>query len=492
MGEGECWTVMICYDEQKAALPLNLAGKRPKCRSQGAFLNLQNNNRSLTAGSLWRNIWETSWPMVAIMILNFLVGFTDVYVAGLINEKVQAAVGFVSQLYFFVIIFANAVSVGTLAMVARSAGAGDRARGIEVARHSLAFSMAAALGLTVLGLLFSREIISLAGFPEEIREIALDFFRIFCLALCPNYLLIISNAVFRASGELGRPLLTMTLVSILNIIGDFGLVFGIGPLPAMGYRGIAVATAASFAVGMTVNLLFFRSPAWRDLYRRPFRMSQGILGRIVRIGWPAGLLQVVWSAGSIVLYNILGRLGEQSVTAIASLTNGLRLEAVIYLPAFALNMAASVLVGQNLGAGKPERAGKVGWHIALSGVALVSAMALVTFLFAEQLASLLTTNPAVLEETARYLQYNMISEPFMALSAILGGGLQGAGDTRGTMRVIMVSMWGVRLPLAYFLALRLNLGAQGVWSAMVVSMCLQGVLMAWRFRKGHWKGIAVE
>jgi Na+-driven multidrug efflux pump len=155
-------------------------------------------------------------------------------------------------------------------------------------------------------------------------------------------------------------------------------------------------------------------------------------------------------------------------------------------------MAASVLIGQNLGAGSPQRAEQVGWKIAGSGTVLISLMALAIFLTAEQCASALTTHPGVLEETSRYLRINMLSEPFMAASMILGGCLQGSGDTRGTMWIIVTSMWFIRLPLAYVLGLVMHLGATGVWIAMIISMGVQGVLMTLRYRKGRWKELRVD
>ena len=216
------------------------------------------------------------------------------------------------------------------------------------------------------------------------------------------------------------------------------------------------------------------------------------LRQIVRIGWPAALLQVAWNAGSIVLYNILGRLGEASITALAAIANGLRIEGMIFLPAFALHMAASVLIGQNLGAGNPERAERMGWRLAATGVVLMSLMAVAIFIRAEAFAALVAQDPAVVAETARYLRYNMLAQPFIALSLALGGGLQGAGDTRGTMGVIVTAMWLIRLPLAWLLALFLGFGAAGVWAAMVASMTFQGVFMARRFHGGRWKQLKLE
>lgn len=443
-------------------------------------------------GSLWANIWEISWPMLLVMVFFFLVGLTDVYVAGLISSEVQAAVGFIDQLYFLIIIIANAISIGTLAMVSRSAGSGDRERALGIARQSLLFSVLIALIISLIGLFLYRDIVILAGFPTGIRDIAEKFLRIFALALGPNYILIISNAVFRARGDVKKPLITMFIVSVLNIAGDFVLVFGLFFFPKMGYTGIAASTALSVTAGMAINLFFLTRGWWKTFYSGSWRLSLALIKRIVGLSWPAAMLQVAWNAGTIVLYNILGRLGPESVTALASITNGLRIEAVIYLPAFALNMAASVLVGQNLGAGNPGRAERVGWKIAQAGVLLVSVMALVIFIWAEHIASAVTRNPAVLAETTRYLRINMLSEPFMAVSSILGGGLQGAGDTRGAMWVIIIAMWFIRLPLAYIAALVLNYGATGVWVVMITSMTAQGLLMAGRFHRGRWKTLKVD
>jgi MATE family multidrug resistance protein len=454
--------------------------------------SLKDQPTDLTSGNLWVHIWRLSWPMLLIMLFNFLVGLTDIYVAGLINPQVQAAIGFINQLYFLLIIVANAISIGTVALISRNIGSGDPARAQANAKQSLIFGFLIAVILTIAGLVFSHEIIAAAGFPPEIRTIGETFLRIFAFALGPSYLLIISNAVFRASGEVRKPLLTMFVFSAINVLGDFALVFGIPPFPKLGYPGIALSTAIAATISMGINFIFFSLPRWRALYQRPWFISIASIKTIANLGWPAALLQIAWNAGSIVLYNILGRLKEASIVALASLTNGLRIEAIIFLPPFALNMAASVLVGQNLGAKNPERAEAVGWKIAWAGVLLISVISICIFIWAGYFASFLTKDPAVLAETTRYLRIMMFSEPFMALSLILGGGLQGAGDTRGNMWVIVISMWLIRLPLAYLLALVLGYGAVGVWVAMITSMTVQGILMARRFHQGQWKALQVE
>lgn len=446
---------------------------------------------NLISGSLWENIWRMSWPMLLVMIFQFLVGLADIYVAGFLGPDIQAIVGFVSQLYFLIVIIANALSIGTVALFSRAIGSGRQEEAVHIARQSLVFGFFCGLVIAFAGLFFHDQIVRIAGFPPEIRDTASDFIIIYSLALAPNYVVIIANAVFRAGGEVKLTLFSMFFISLVNIVLNFVLVRGLFSFPAIGYRGIAVSTAIAMGIGMVISMALFRRSSSRQIFAGRWSVSSGMVMKIFRISWPAALLQLSWSAGSIILYNILGRLEAGNVYAMAALTNGLRIEAIIYLPAFALHMAASVLIGQNLGAKDPERAEQIGWRITRAGVVFVSTLSLPIFIWPEVFASPVARHPEVLWETARYLRMNMLSEPFMALSAILGGCLQGAGDTKGTMLIIVTAMWIIRLPFAWFLGIEAGFGAAGVWTAMVVSMIFQGILMTARFRNGKWKGLKI-
>lgn len=449
----------------------------------------QNGTVNLTTGSIWTNIWYMSWPMLLVMLLNFFVGLTDIFVAGFLGPDIQAIVGFVGELYFFIIIVANAVSIGTVAILSRAVGAGRFKDALSAARQSLLLGVICSLVLTAAGLLLKDRIISLAGFTGETRQTALNYFEIFVFALAPNYIVILTNAIFRAGGEVKLQLTVMSFISVINVALDFLLVFGLSSFVGIGYRGIAIATAAAMTVGTFVCLVLFKKSMWREIYSGGWRLSVDLVRQIFSISWPAALIQISWNAGTIFLYNILGNIEEGSITGMAALTNGLRIEAIIYLPVFALHSAASVLTGQNIGAGAPERAEKIGWKISLSGVAFVSFMALPIFIWAGSIASPVARDQHVLAETVRYLRIMMLSEPFMAISVILGGCLMGAGDTKGMMIVIVSALWIIRLPLAYLLAVSAGYGALGVWLAMIVSMFFQGIAMTIRFRGGQWKSV---
>ncbi len=441
----------------------------------------------LTTGGTWKNIWFMTWPMLLVMFFNFLVGITDIYVAGFLGPEIQAIVGFVGQLYFFIIIAADAISIGIVVILSRAVGAGKFQDALSVARQSLLFGVACALALTLPGLFLKDQIISLAGFSGNVREIAVDFFVIYVFALAPNYIVILSNAIFRAGGDVRLSLIAMFFVSLINVALDFLLVFGFFSFNGMGYRGIALATAVSMSAGTVICLFLLRKSRWKDIFSGTWRVSTDLIRRLFILSWPIALIHISWNTGNIIIYNILSRLQDVSITAMAALTNGLRIEAIIYLPVFALNMAASVLTGQNLGAGAPERAERIGWKISLSGVALISLLALTVFIWAEEISSPFAKDQHVLAETVRYLRITMLSEPFMAISVILAGCLMGAGDTKGTMFVIVSALWIIRLPLAYILAVVAGYGALGVWLAMIISMFVQGIAMTVRFRSGRWK-----
>jgi putative MATE family efflux protein len=420
------------------------------------------------------------------MFLQFSVGLTDAWVAGRFGADVQAAVGFVGQVLFLFNVLGTAMGVGLVAVIARAEGARDAATADHAARQGLMLALLLTLPLAAAGLLWRPGPWALAFLPVEVARRAAELLPLYAASLAPQALLNAAAAVFRARGRTGLVLLVWGVTAGLNLWWVFGLSFGIGPFPALGPRGIAGATAASSLAGAALAAaLVLLGAAPRRCNPEGWRPDLALARRLWSLGWPAGLLQVGWNLGSLALYAILGRLAEGAVAESAALTNGLRIEAILYLPAFALNMITAVLVAQALGAGEPEAAARAGWRVASAAVAVLGTLALPGFVFSRELAGFLAPDPSVREATHLYLRFNMVSQPFMALSVCLGGGLQGAGDTRGTMKVVLGSLWGVRIPLA--LAAAPLFGSRGVWGAMVASMVLQGVGVAARFRRGAWK-----
>ncbi len=435
-----------------------------------------------------KDIWRLSWPLVLTMFLLFSVGLADVYVAGRFDPEVQGAVGFGSTLLFFFGVIANSLGVGLVAIISRQKGARDESGIWHSARQGIFLASLLTVPLSILGIVSVNSPLLLAVLPPPVALVARNLLPFYALALWPQAIITIAGAVFRARTQMLLVLVCSGGTALLNFIGDFALSYGFWTFPALGPQGIAVATAASSVAGAALGVAILIG---QGLKTDGWRPDIVLMKKIAKLSWPMGVLQMGWYLGNIFLYGILGRLPAQAVEATAALTNGLRIEAVLYLPVYALNMISAVLVAQAMGAGNTRKARNTGWRIARAAAVVLTLVAVPVFIYSMEIAGLITPDPVVREMTHLYLRFNMLSQPFMALGICLGGALEGAGDTFGVMKVVLGALWGFRLPVAAALALATGLAANGVWLAMVLSMILQCILMAWRYHKGKWKSYNV-
>jgi putative MATE family efflux protein len=316
--------------------------------------------------------------------------------------------------------------------------------------------------------------------PEELKRPAISFIQIYSVGLFFHYLLINSNGILRSCDRVKDSLKTQALVCALNIALNFLLVFH----TPLGFRGIATATASSVFIGSMVNLWKVRS-----LMPRVKDFSLDLVKKMVIIGWPIGMLQVLWQLSSMVLFLILSALPEHRVEILAALTTGLRIESVIYLPVFGFNMANAVVVGNLLGEKREEDAFRSGAITAAIGVVIVTVMVIAVILNARWIASSLSHNEMVIRESMKYIYISMISEPFMAWGIILGGGLNGAGDTRSVMIRVALSVWLIRVPLSYIFVVLFGFGPVAVWWSMNISQFVQAFLMSKRYFGREWLSV---
>jgi len=415
--------------------------------------------------------------MTVIMVFEFLIGLTDVYIAGKVSKEIQATYGFVIQLYFIFIVIANALTVGTVSVISRLYTSGDKTELTKAVFSSLVTAVGAGIVLAVAGIFFGPEIIRLLNIPEELKHFAIPFIEIYSLGLLFHYLLINCNGILRSCQMVKRSLKTMALVCVINIALNFFLVFH----TSLSFRGIAAATASSVFIGSMINLAYVRKVMIGEK-----KFSMNMVMKMVGIGWPIGLLQVLWQLSSMVLFLILSALPENKIEILAALTTGLRIESAIYLPVFGFNMANAVIVGNLLGEKKQEDAFRSGIITAAIGVFIVATMVIVVILNARWIVSFLSSNSIVIRESIKYLYISMISEPFMAWGMILGGGLNGAGDTRSVLMRVALSIWLVRIPLSYILVVFFGFGPASVWWSMNLSQFLQAFLISKRYLNRGW------
>jgi multidrug resistance protein, MATE family len=421
--------------------------------------------------------WSVAWPMILIMLFEFFIGLTDIFVAGRVSKEAQATYGYAVQLYFMFIVIANALTVGTVSIVSRQFTAGDPKRLSVVVFSSLVAASTAGAGLAILGVLLVPIIVRLLNMPQELRTMAIPFVRIYAAGLLFQYVMINCDGILRSCNMVKNSLKTNAIVAILNV----GLCLLFVFRTPLGYTGIALATVIAVGVGSMLNFYFVRRVITGT---RQFETSA--VKEMLKIGWPMGALQVLWQLASVALFLIIGELHENRVEVLAAFAIGLRVESVIYLPAFAFNMANAVIVGNLVGQKKLNEAYKSGLTTAGIGVTVVTVLVLIVILNAWWITSFLSTNDTVITEGVRYLYISMISEPFMAWGIILGGGLNGAGDTRGVMIRVALSLWLVRIPLSYVLVTAFGFGPAAIWWSMNASQAVQAFLMYRRYAQRRW------
>lgn len=439
-----------------------------------------------------RESWSMGWPMILIMFFQFSIGIADVYVAGFLGTEILAAVGYVGQLYWTLMILANGLTVGTVSMVSQAYGAKCNEGVGSITVHSLALGVLISGALTALAQLHPEAIVRIAGMPEDIQSIAVEFLRVFSLVLTPTYMMIITAGVLRASGRVRVAMTNSFVAALVNVTGDLVLGFGWGPIPALGYIGIAWATASATSIGMCLNMAYMFAGRDRMISSFPAGFLPRCLKNLIRLGIPTALQQTAWNAGTLVIYFLAGQLESGQVTALAAMTAGVRVEAIIFLPVFALNMASAVLTGNRLGAGDTVGARSGAKATAALCVGIIILPALAIFVFAPHISTLLTEDPSVRAEMTRYLRVNMLGVPFLAVGITLSGALQGAGDTVGTMKIIFTGMWIFRIPLMLAVIHILHAGALGLWWSMTISMMLMCSLLVLRFRGDKWIKASID
>jgi multidrug resistance protein, MATE family len=427
--------------------------------------------------ALLKESWLVSWPMTLIMFSDFLIGITDIFVAGRISKEIQAAYGVAFQVYFIFFTIAMAFTVGTVSVVSRLYNSSGKDSYRCAVYSSLVSTGVFGCIFGIIGFFAGPLVVSLLHIPVVVKNYAVPMLRIYAAALVFDYLLLNSNAILRSSKKIIVSLRTMCIVSVLNIVLNFVLAFH----TPMGYLGIAVASAVSLLCGVIINVFPVRS-----LLENCGQFSLAVVREMIGIGWPMALLQFSWQGATIVLYTILGGLPVDPVGTMAAFTNGVRLESAVFLPAFAFNMANAVIVGNLIGQKRTDDAYHNGIVTACLGAALVAGLTVIVIAFAPRIMPALTTSPSVAKAGIIYLRIAFLSEPLMAWGVILAGGLSGAGDTRRIMMIVVLSVWVVRIPLAYFMGLRFGFGPAGIWWAMNASILVQSFFMTRRYFSRRW------
>jgi putative MATE family efflux protein len=444
----------------------------------------------LGAAQLRKRVIALAWPSVADNLLATMVSIVAMIMVGSLGSNAIAAVGISNQLVWLAYVVFMALGVGATALVARAIGGGNQAEANQVARQGLLLSCVLSVVVTVVGLVGARQFLASVASDAELVAMALPHFAISmatCLLAAISFGL---AAVLRGAGDMKSPMFANAVANVCNVVFLYGLINGRLGMPRMGVAGAAVGSSLARLVACAILLWVVakgKSPirlSMRDNWRPDVKM----LTRIGNVGLPSAAEQGLMTFGMLVFTRMVVAINTETYAAHQIALNVAQLS---FMPGQGFAMAATTLVGQSLGAKRPDLAERFATVTQRLGAMVMGAMGVVFFVFGRQIAALYTSEAVVLALAAQALRYSSFSQVPNSVYFIYAGALRGAGDTRWPLYITGLGIWVIRLNLARYLISTLALGLLGVWTSIIVDMLARSVVMGLRFRSGRWKTIRV-
>lgn len=437
----------------------------------------------LTRGNLAAGIWKLALPTMVTSALYDLFNIVDMVFVGKLGPQAIAAVSISGVLMGLIRMGAMGISTGTVAMISRFVGQEDREAAQKVLGQSITLSLISSAVVALLGLLLAAPLVSALGAEEDVVAAGAAYLRIMCLGSITMFFSISLAAGMRGFGDAVTPMWALGIASLLNIGLDPLFIFGIGPFPRLEVAGSAIATVIARGVGSAI-LITVLLKGCRGIRATGFGISgSGLMRRIIKIGSFSALRSLGMNVSRLVLIRIIATFGTFAVAAFGI---GMRLRLFVLILGFGLGNATAVAVGQNLGAGRPDRAERGAWlSVLFFGFFIVFASILFVAI-PQAVIGIFNTNPQVVRYGTSFLYFFVPSLFLLDFSVILGRAIDGAGDTRATMIITGIALVAIGIPMAW--GFSRMWGVNGVWAALIGSNAIQGLGMVLWFRTGRWKG----
>jgi len=447
--------------------------------------SLRDNEVDYTQGRVSVALGLLAIPMMLEMSMEAIFAVVDIAFVSRLGTDAVAAVGITEALITILYAVAIGLGMGVTAMVSRRIGAKDQDAAARVTGQSIWFGALLSIVIGVLGVIFAEDMLRMMGASESVVDQGKGFTAVLLGGSASILYLFLLNAAFRGAGDAAVALRSLWLANGINIVLDPCLIFGLGPFPEMGVTGAAVATTIGRGVGVVYQLYYLIGGRGRlEFHMRHLRFEFALMRRMIIIS-VGGIGQFLIATSSwIVIMRIVAIYGSG---AIAAYTIALRIIEFVFLPAWGLGNAAATLVGQNLGAGKPDRAEESAWQAAKYNAIFMTGLGFLSVLAAPWIAALLSSDPDVLRYGTSCIRILGIGYPMYAVGMIMVQALNGAGDTATPSILNFVCFWLTQIPLAWWLAEPLSWGPNGVFWSIVISESLLTVLSVMVFRRGNWK-----
>ncbi len=451
---------------------------------------LRGTRHDYTSGALGRAIFLLAVPMVVEMAMESIFAVVDVFFVGRLGAGAVATVGLTESLMIVIYTLAFGLSIGATATVARRIGEKDRDAAGRAAVQVLLLGALISGALGLLGASFAPQLLALMGADSAVIATGSGYARVMLGGSATAFLLFVVNAVFRGAGDPAVAMRILIVANAINIVLDPMLIFGVGPFPELGVTGAAIATTIGRSVGVLMALwMLARGVGHLAVRRSHLAVEPSTMWSIARLSG-MGTFQV--AIGSMSWMGLVRVVSSFGATAVAGYTIAIRLVIFALLPAFGLAGAAATMVGQSLGAGKPDRAEQAVWTAAKYDVVFLSAIGAVFLLFTPSVIGIFTTDAAVAAVAIYGLRAITIGFPLFAAGMVLEQAFNGAGDTWTPTWVNLLAFWLIQIPLAWILATPVGMAERGVFIAVPVAYSVLAVTSTVLFRKGKWRSTQLD
>lgn len=427
-----------------------------------------------------KQVLSLALPVVLSSLLQRSVGIVDIFLVGGLGASAIAAVGIAQVMVFVGMSLSWGINVGATVLVAQLFGADRKQDAAQAAFQALLLACGAALLIMFLGLSYGNSIAVLLGADAGLQAILADYTKIlFCFILF-SVLINVLAGIMQGTGDTKTPLAAVLIVNILHVLVAYPLIYGYLGLPKLGVQGAAIAIAISECLGAIFLLLYsFRKRL--VVVTSAFEMKYTTM--TIKLGYPIFIDRLLQNMGSLLFAKVVLLYG----TAVyAAHQVGLAIEAFSFMPGYGIAVAAATMVGQNLGAGKPQRARISAYEANRFAVILMAGMGLVFFFFPYALLRAFTSDPEVIKYGILYMKIVAFAQIPLAITMVVGGSLRGAGDTGFIMFATLAGMWFVRLPIAAVLATVFSAEIHFIWSMMILDWIVRMSFLVWRYRRETW------
>lgn len=435
-----------------------------------------------------KQVFKLAGPSFLEMALVALVNMADMIMVGRLGSKAIAAVGLTNEPVLFAVAAFIALNVGTTAVIARAIGADEGDVANDAMRQSLILVLVMGIIISILGFIFARQVLGFMGAEPDVLPLGISYMKI---TAAGGVFMVISmslTAALRGAGDTVSPMKANMVANVVNIIGNYLLIYGKFGFPELGVPGAALASTIARIVAFVLLLWVVTSGASHLQLKGPIRLNKRLLNRIIRVGIPSTIEQVIFRGGQLAYVRIVAGFGT---TVIAAHQIGINIMSLSFMPGTAFAVAATTLVGVGLGAGMPDVAEDWAKETRRMGTLVSSCMGLIFILFGKYLALLYTNDSEVISRTATILRILGFVQPAQSMQFILAGGLRGAGDTKWPLFSTAIGVWGFRVIIGYFLAVVMGMELVGAWLGMAVDQLVRSAIIAFRFRSGKWKDTEV-